>query len=40
VKNPSKGGEVALRAPKEILEEIINLDKESKNIFRNIKSLI
>lgn len=37
VKNPNKGSEVALREPKEILEEIKNLDKESENILSKIK---
>ena len=40
VKNPNKGGEVTLREPKEILDKMKNLDKESENIFKNIKSLI
>lgn len=41
VKNPSKGGEVALREPKEILEEMKKLDSESAaalaDIFKFIK---
>ncbi|MFA6534268.1 MAG: class I SAM-dependent DNA methyltransferase [Patescibacteria group bacterium] len=40
VKNPNKGGEVALREPKEILEEIVELDEESKKILLAIKSKI
>jgi len=40
VKNPSKGGEVALREPKEILEEMGKLDKDSDAIIDNIKKLI
>jgi len=40
VKNPSKGGEVALREPKDILEEKEKLDKESKDILSNIIKLI
>jgi len=35
-KNPSKGGEVALREPKEILEEIKKLDEESNDIYEKI----
>lgn len=37
VKNPNKGGEVALRDPKEILEEMRKLDKESGEILNSIK---
>ncbi|PIY96018.1 MAG: type I restriction endonuclease subunit M, partial [Candidatus Kerfeldbacteria bacterium CG_4_10_14_0_8_um_filter_42_10] len=41
VKNPNKGGEVALREPKEILKEMKGLDEESKEnltkIGHNIK---
>jgi len=37
VKNPSKGGEVALREPKEILEEMGKLDKENKSLLGEIK---
>jgi type I restriction enzyme M protein len=36
VKNPSKGGEVALREPKVILEEMGRLDEESEKILKNI----
>ena len=39
-KNPNKGGEVALREPKEILKEIQKLDKESQKISENIIKLI
>ncbi len=38
VKNPNKGGEVALRTPKEILKEIVTLDKESIVILDRIKN--
>jgi type I restriction enzyme M protein len=37
VKNPNKGGEVALREPKEILEEMKGLDKESEQILNRIQ---
>lgn len=37
VKNPNKGGKVAIREPKEILEEIERLDKESGKILEKIK---
>jgi len=40
VKNPNKGGEVALRSPQEILEEMGKLDKDSKKVLENIKRLI
>ena len=40
VKNPSKGGEVALREPKDILEEMSKLDKESEVILKFIKNSI
>jgi type I restriction enzyme M protein len=40
VKNPSKGGEIALREPKDILEEMSKLDKESIKIFSDIKNII
>ncbi len=40
VKNPSRGGEVVLREPKDILAEMSELDKESKDILKNIISLI
>lgn len=36
VKNPNKGGEVALRDPKHILEEMRKLDDESGTILNNI----
>lgn len=39
VKNPNKGGEVALREPKDILEEMSKLDKESKDILKSIINL-
>ncbi|MBU1963010.1 type I restriction-modification system subunit M [Patescibacteria group bacterium] len=40
VKNPNRGGEVALREPREILEEIKRLDSESEAILHKIKQLI
>ena len=40
VKNPNKGGEVALRAPEEILEEISKIDKNSEEILKEIKKLL
>lgn len=40
VKNPNKNGEVVLREPKEILEEIAGLDKETKNIIEKIGKII
>jgi len=40
VKNPSKGGEVALREPKEILEEMKILNNESEKILNNIKKFL
>jgi type I restriction enzyme M protein len=40
VKNPSKGGEVALREPKDILKEMGKLDKDSKDILDNIIKLV
>jgi len=40
VKNPSKGGEVVLREPEEILEEMGRLDKESGDILKNIQKFI
>lgn len=40
VKNPNKGGEVALRSPKEILEEMGRLDKSNIEILTKIKNLI
>jgi len=40
VKNPNKNDEVALREPKEILEEMKILDKESEEIMNNIKKIL
>jgi hypothetical protein len=40
VKNPDKAGEAALREPKEILEEIKDLDKENEIILDNIKKFL
>lgn len=40
VKNPNKGEEVALREPKEILEEMRRLDEESAEILLKIKTLV
>ncbi|MBA4336892.1 type I restriction endonuclease subunit M [bacterium] len=40
VKNPNKATEVALRDPKEILEEMKKLDKESEEILTSIIKLI
>ena len=40
VKNPNKGGEVALRTPKDILDEMKGLDKESEGILKNIMKQI
>jgi type I restriction enzyme M protein len=40
VKNPNKGGEVALRESKDILEEIKKLDKESESILSYIKDTL
>jgi type I restriction enzyme M protein len=40
VKNPNKNNEVILRDPKEILEEIKKLDKESGEILNNIKRVL
>jgi type I restriction enzyme M protein len=40
VKNLSKGGELALREPKEILEEMKILDDESAEILNNIKKFL
>ena len=39
VKNPNKKEEVALREPKEILDEIASLDDESSQILKSIKGL-
>ncbi|MBU2541947.1 type I restriction-modification system subunit M [Patescibacteria group bacterium] len=38
VKNPSKGGEVVLREPEEILEEMKKIDKESEKILIEINN--
>jgi len=40
VRNPNKNDEIILREPKEILEEIKNLDKESGEILKTIKEII
>ncbi len=40
VKNPNKGGEVALREPKDILEEMNKLDKNGKDILNSISKII
>lgn len=40
VKNPYKKDETALRDPKEILDEIKELDKESADILKAIKALV
>ena len=40
VKNPNKNEEVALREPKDILEEMNKLEKESVKIFSDIKNII
>lgn len=40
VKNPSKGGEVALREPKDILNEMEKLDKDSRDILNNINKFL
>ncbi|MFA6295168.1 MAG: N-6 DNA methylase [Candidatus Paceibacterota bacterium] len=40
VKNPNGGGEVKLREPKEILKEIEELDRKSKEIFKQISKII
>ena len=40
VKNPNKGGEVALREPREILKEMGKLGKESDKILKSIINLI
>ena len=39
-KNPNKKDEVALRDPKEILEEMRRLDEESEDILRGIQSIL
>ena len=40
VKNPNAPEEAPLRAPKEIIEEIIALDKESEAILAKIRELV
>ncbi|OHA62484.1 MAG: type I restriction endonuclease subunit M [Candidatus Wildermuthbacteria bacterium GWA2_46_15] len=40
VKNPSRGGEVTLREPKEILEEMKKLDEENSKILVDIKNMV
>lgn len=40
VKNPNKSDEVVLREPKEILEEMKKLDKESEEILKTIKQFL
>lgn len=40
VKNPNKDGEVALRDPKEIIKEIVSLDKDTSKIINEINELI
>ncbi len=40
VKNPNKGGEAALREPKEILEEMRRLDEEIEKISKNIFAIL
>ena len=40
VKNPNKGGEVALREPKKILEDMQNIDTEIRSSVLSIKKLI
>ena len=40
VKNPNKGGEVALREPKEILKEILKNDKATEEILNQISKII
>lgn len=40
VKNPSKGGEVALREPEEIIKEIANLDRDGAKIVEAILKII
>jgi type I restriction enzyme M protein len=40
VKNPNKKEEAPLREPKEILDEIAKLDKESSDILKSIKELV
>jgi len=40
VKNPNKGGEVALRSPKEILKEMTKLDGETELVLNSIKRFL
>ena len=40
VKNPNAPKEAPLRAPKEILEEMVALDAETKDILQSIKNLL
>ena len=40
VKNPNKGGEIVLREPKKILEEMRKLDGDSEDILNNIKQYL
>ena len=40
VKNPNKSGEVALREPKDILEEMSEIDKNSEEILKEIKKFL
>jgi type I restriction enzyme M protein len=40
VKNPNKGEEKIFREPKEILEEMAELDEKNRNIIKNIKDVL
>ena len=40
LKNPNKKAEAALRDPKDILDEIEQLDKESAKILKTIRELV
>jgi len=40
VKNPSKGGEVVVREPRKILEDIMNLDIKNSTLFEQIQKII
>lgn len=40
VNNPNKDNQVTLREPKNILEDVVELDKKSKNILNSIKKII
>jgi type I restriction enzyme M protein len=40
VKNPNNGGEVILRDPKEIIEEINKLDEESAKLIKEVEAII